>query len=853
MMHLRIFLLAASLLSLEIYAQTTASELAEGPSSSPAPSERIERLEVTGSYIQRIDIEGPSPLETIDREEFDKSGAINLSEILKLNPSFEAVFEGPGHVRFRGQHAGNVLILLNGMRLPKLNGGYYTSINGLPTSVIERVEVLKDGGSALYGSDAMSGVMNFRTRRDYDGAEVTTSTTLSDSGNGTQTSTSAAFGRSHGRGNVMGTIQVETSRPYGELDVGSFNRSENFTQVSTSNARLGSNVRIGPTCPNGQICDTDPLMYNESRPKGQDITALVTSSYEFTEVDVNVLAMFNRRETTSTGAPLRLGWTDDRGAGGANNAIAVGDMAPSAFRDRIVNDGLADANNFISLSGTFVDELGQRVSEQTDDSLNIQTDVKGYTSTSWIWNAQAGFATLKSRREIVTGEANQNVLREIFKEGRWDPTLPAGQKSNLSEAFLRPTYRNDGEMITGKVVLTGELFDLGNLYEAGGMVSMAIGAETQWESFAFDNDEELLNGTALSSSTRNYSGSRNVQSAFMELGAYPLHNLELQLAHRFDHYSDVGNTYNPKFALAYTPRKEVLLRSSIGTGFRAPGITDLYAGSQDSQQRFRDQASCDPSSTCASRFYDVTTYTDSNLKSETSLHYSVGSVVQPNRNVSVSVDQWNFIGKNTLSAIRAEEFTDVERRFGAGFLDSIGVTTTRDTDGNLLKIEHPGVMNMGRRELRGLDAGVDTRFDLAKESSWRLHFSAMHSLIFTRNTKKFDFDDEEKAESSWKNRLTVGLSNPRHFARVTALTVSSGMVGVGLAEERLPQYTEYDFSYSYSAFWGGKFNFAVRNLANTRPPTRTGGDLVTFASLDRNYSSFSPLRRRFFLGYSQTF
>lgn len=834
-----------------LYAQQSSQDLNQ-----PAPTqstERIERLEVTGSYIQRIDLEGPSPLEMLNRDEFLQSGSITLSDVLKLNPSFEAVYEGSGHVRFRGQHAGNVLILLNGMRLPKLNGGYYTSINGLPTSVIERVEMLKDGGSALYGSDAMSGVMNFRTRRNYDGAEIQATSTVAESGVGTQTSYVATFGRSHSRGNTMGVIQFEQADAYGESDVGSFNNATDVAPVNTTNARLGS-LNIGPQCADGSTCESDPLLYREVRPKNQDLTALVTTSYEFTEIDVNLLAMFNRRESTSSGSPLRLNWTDERWAGGANNAIPLSEMQPSPLRDRIVNDNLVDSNGLINLSGSFADEIGTQVRESQDDNLTVQADVKGYMgSSTWTWNAQAGYAQLTSERQIIRGEVNQEALKELFRRGEFDPTAQIGAKSNVSSAYLQPTYRNDGQMISGKAVLSGEVFNLGDWYNAGGLVSMALGVESQWETFAFDNDPSLVEGLTLSSASRNYDGQRSVQSAFMELSAYPVQNLEVQLAHRFDHYSDVGNTYNPKLALAYTPRKEILLRSSIGTGFRAPGITDLYAGSQDSIQRFRDQATCPTSGSCSSRFYDVTTFTDQDLESETSLHYSAGAVIQPTRNLSISLDQWNFEGENTLSAIRAEEFTDIERRFGPSALDGLGVSTTRDADGNLVRIEHPGVMNMGTRELRGLDASVDYRFDLSKESSWRVNLTAAHSLIFERNTKKFDFDEVEKGESQWKNRLSIGLSNDNHFTRLTALTVSSGQVGVGAFEQKLPQYTEFDFTYSYTAFWGGKFSLAVRNLANTRPPVRDDGELVTYASLDRNYSSFSPLRRRFFLGYSQSF
>jgi len=285
-----IIFVSSLIVSQTLMAQQSTSELSTKPSESTS-TQQVERLQVTGSYIQRIDIEGPSPLEMINQEDFANTGSITLNDILQLNPSFQAAYEGSGHVRFRGQHAGNVLILLNGMRLPKLNGGYYTSINGIPTSVIERVELLKDGGSALYGSDAMSGVMNFKTRRDYDGAEIQASTTIAQSGVGTQTSYTGTFGRAYSRGNILGVIQVEGADPYTELDVGSFSRSERFSQTVASNATLGrgnSAARVGPLCPNGSICETDGINYNQTRSDNQDFTGLLTASYEFAEMDLSV-------------------------------------------------------------------------------------------------------------------------------------------------------------------------------------------------------------------------------------------------------------------------------------------------------------------------------------------------------------------------------------------------------------------------------------------------------------------------------------------------------------------------------------------------------------------------------------
>jgi iron complex outermembrane recepter protein len=843
------------LVSHSLMAQQSTSELSTTPSGSTS-TQQVERLQVTGSYIQRIDIEGPSPLEMINQEDFANTGSITLNDILQLNPSFQAAYEGSGHVRFRGQHAGNVLILLNGMRLPKLNGGYYTSINGIPTSVIERVELLKDGGSALYGSDAMSGVMNFKTRRDYDGAEIQASTTIAQSGVGTQTSYTGTFGRAYSRGNILGVVQVEGADPYTELDVGSFSRSNRFSQTIASNATLGrgnSAAQVGPLCPNGRVCETDGINYNQTRSENQDFTGLLTASYEFAEMDLSVLGMFNRRTSTSSGSPLSLNWLDQRNVGGSNNAIALSSMSDSPLRDRIINDGLVDSNGLVNLSGTFVEEFGNVISESQNDNIVLQADLKGYTNTSWIWNVQAGFATLKSERQVIQGEANQDQLRELFRRGEWNPLAPQGAKSNLSSTFINPTYRNDGEMFSTKAVVSGELFNLGEFYSKGGLVSMALGYEGQVENFEFNNDSVLLDGLTLASPTRNFSGSRAVHSAFMELSAYPLQNLEVQLAHRFDHYSDVGNTYNPKLALAYTPVKEVLLRSSIGTGFRAPGITDLYSGTTTGTQFFRDLPTCPPVGRCDERFYEVTTFTDPDLESETSLHYSFGTVIQPNRNISFTLDQWNYEGKNSLSAIRANAFSEIEDLYGTEALESTGARTVRDENGDLVSMSIPAVMNVGSRELRGLDGGVDVRFDLSDKSQWRMNFSAMHSLIFENNDKRYDFADEEKNQSWWKNRLSVGLRNDNHNMSFTALTVASSTAGRGTRREKLRQYTELDFSYGYNTFWGGRFSLAVRNLLNTRPPVALGGDTVTFARLERSVSSFSPLRRRFYIGYSQSF
>jgi iron complex outermembrane receptor protein len=851
---LRTSLIVSLLLTSSLHAQT--SDISESSSAdisditsqneNEVKEDKIEKIEVTGSHIKRIDIEGVSALENIDQEEFTKRGAIEISDVLKESPAFEAVYEGVGHVRFRGQHAGNVLILLNGMRMPKLDGGYYTSIRNIPTSAVGRVEMLKDGGSAVYGSDALSGVMNFITRTDLDGGAVNMSVNANEFGEGAQTNYDATFGKNFSKGNIMGVLQYNDNRSYNDQDLGSFNTDPEVVQAKGSSARIsGSNsLSTGPTCADGSICSTDPLVYDQNRADNQNFSAMLTGKYEFQDFDVAMLGLFSRKDAVSITDPGRINWRDNSSSGGLNTAINTNDMLPSGYRDDV--QAIANGDGLVNVSGSFVEELGDYITEAQENNYSVQTRVNGYVTDDWTWDVQAGLAITDFERTVVSGEADQNKLREMFINGEWDITAPFGEKSDLSAAKITPTYRSTGEMLTSKAVLAGEVYNS----ERFGSLSSAIGVEVQQESFKFENDQSLLDGTALARPTRNFEGEREVLSAFLEFSAMPTDKLEIQLAGRVDEYSDVGSTFNPKFGLSWRPTTSTLFRTSLGTGFRAPGITDLYAGEEQSLRFFED-TNCPVGPCDSAQNYEVTTYTSNETKPEEATTYSFGTVIQPTKNVSFSVDQWNFEGRDTLSAIYQEDYLRIEREQGQAALDAVGAEINRNGAGELESMRFRRVVNMGQRTLRGVDAALDGRIQLSKGRNLLLGASGM--FIFERRTQRFAFEAEEDMPDTWKNRNFIGISNRNHFARFSMLTVSKALVGRGDNMETLPQYTEYDFMYSFTASWGGKFSFTIKNLANTRPPVRQRGSILSFARTDRNFSSFSPLRRRLFLSYNQTF
>jgi iron complex outermembrane recepter protein len=179
--------------------------------SSRRPASQLERVEITGSSIKRTQVEGPAPVEIYSRRDIERSGATSINELIRSIPSIDLFDQGElasnspagsgtANLALRGLGSTQLLILLNGRRLP-LNALYDSSgagaavdVNMIPISAIERVEILKDGGSAIYGADAVAGVINFITKRDYAGIEARAGYGVSSRNDGKETTAGLAFG-----------------------------------------------------------------------------------------------------------------------------------------------------------------------------------------------------------------------------------------------------------------------------------------------------------------------------------------------------------------------------------------------------------------------------------------------------------------------------------------------------------------------------------------------------------------------------------------------------------------------------------------------------------------------------------
>ena len=264
-MHQRTTLSAAALLLLGGLTGLAQAQQADAP----PPNTQLERVEVVGSAIKRTNAEGVSPVEVLSRKQIERTGATSVNELLRSIPSID-IFDqgelasnspsgsGTAAIGMRGLSSSQVLILLNGRRLP-VNALYDSSgagaafdINSLPIGAIEQIQILKDGGSALYGADAVAGVINFITKTDYQGIEVGGSWGRSSRGDGTEkrAGLSAGFGDlSSDRYNVLFGLDIMKRDP--------ILRSDRSLSSSVDFRRFGSSDARSSFSPTGNVINPD--------------------------------------------------------------------------------------------------------------------------------------------------------------------------------------------------------------------------------------------------------------------------------------------------------------------------------------------------------------------------------------------------------------------------------------------------------------------------------------------------------------------------------------------------------------------------------------------------------------------
>lgn len=818
--------------------------------------EKIEKFQVTGSHIKRIDIEGPSPVTVIDSKALERSGHVSVADVLRDNnaSSFGGFKEqsgsnaaGVAHVNLRGLGSQRTLVLLDGRRLPADAVTGAPDLNLIPLAAVDRIEILKDGASATYGSDALGGVVNIITKSDFNGMEVGYKTFKPELKGGQKSEFSAVSGTSNAKSSMTTVLNYRKSemiydkdREWSKGGTSLIGSPGSYKQNGSDDAEFIAD----PNCPSeslkpgpgGNFCTYDFSVAKSMIPSLENLGLLTSLRYELTD------------ETTAFArigaARKRTNWV---------YAAAPGSFSiPAAAADKLGPGGgsLPGVDPGSDITARYrLTELGNRVSDVETTSFSTLGGLKGVLAGKWDWEV----AVLENRvRRFdlgTSGYALTRTLNELIESGDFNPFGKPGERGDLGTAKFQPWEKAVTVIKQADAKVSGEIFDL-----PGGSAAIAFGVITRSEQFTDTLDEQSVQGQAYGSAGSNGAGARKTKSIYSELAMPVLESLEVQLAARYDEYSDFGESSNPKVAVRYQPIDSLAFRASAGTGFKAPSLVDLYAASSEGYPSFVDHVACEKEKaegeegtpSCTEAQYKVLSGGNPGLKEEKSESFNIGVMFQPTSSFNLGLDFWTVKLDNVVSI----DYSDLTKAESEGVdVTKNGVEIKRDNNGYIDEITAP-LQNLASREVSGIDFHLD--FTLATTPIGKFIFRTDHSHLFHYKEEGFPgagFVDKlgEKGLPAWRNASTF-LFNPQdHEISFTARTIA-GQKKEDKEMGDLPDYVEWDTQYAYSAKWSGKFIVGAKNVFGAEPPRddSTPNEQV-------NADLYDQVGRTYYAGYTQLF
>lgn len=700
----------ASILSASALAQT------------PDTDETTETVVVTGSRIARSsDFANSQPVDVIDRTAIEASGYANLQQLLEKLPSNgsgafstrgnnqDSTANGAASISLRGMGPDATLVLVNGRRVAispfaESITNNFVDINSIPVAAIERLEILKDGASALYGSDAVAGVVNIILRKDYEGLELSGSYGNTTEKGYDEKNYSAVWGFGGEGNNVTFIFDYFKNSTLGNSErgtLGSANQSarggEDFRSSRGYPGRFtvdGVNTR-DPACPAdrsfGATCVYDYGPWNLLIPEAERGGLMMLAHQDIAggaQLFLELAAQHNN--SLAQGAPTPL----DEGAG---LTVPV-DHPGNPFGDV----------ETIAISRYRTVDAGPRQWHISTDNLRGVAGVKGEFASDWNYE----FAVQRARSETEqSGGRSDGWIRVDFLQQQIDSFAynpfsatqnPAAVIDAIGTSLVR---RGTASLTMYDASVTGKLFELGE-----GAVQLAAGVEYREESVEDVPDEQFQRGLIYGTESVSASGARDITSAYVEVSVPVVKGLDVTGAVRYDDYSDFGSTTNPKLSLRYAPIDSLAFRASWGTGFRAPSLAQIGLGPSQESRFFSDAFGCaDNPSYCTATDFTIVFTGNPNLDAEESESLNLGLSWQA-AGFSASVDYYDIKQDNKID--EAIGFTyQQECNNQASTICVRGTPLPGDTLGPLQQI-NATFDNINQQSVTGLDFEFGYRFDV---------------------------------------------------------------------------------------------------------------------------------------------
>ena len=741
-------------------ATTTALAMPNAMAFEEEVADEVERIQVTGSRIKRADIEGANPVTVMTALDIQAFGITSIGDVLQSMPSAGSAINtnsnnggnGSTTLDIRGVGSNRTLVLINGRRLAPTLGGS-VDLNNIPSSIIERIEILKDGASAIYGSDAVAGVVNIITRKDFEGVHASAYNGQYDESDGKKQSYDLGFGIANDKGSIYTNISYVKEDPTfaGDRDISAvpvFGTDTGYAGSSGTPAGRfmwfdpAGNFNNNTTDGNGNLAPwVEPdsrfnyAPFNYLSTPQERINLYTQANYELSDtISVNAEVMYGNRKSSQALAPTPLFVGSAFGDPGfiisANNP-----WNPTGI-DLSTDIPFGEPGN-LYLVGRRMFEAGYRQFSQDVDHFQFNGGFEGefeLADRTFYWDANYVYSRTQ-QNTITDGLLNMDRVKLALGDpanctapctplNLFGGSTDIGQGSITSEMLDYITFTAqdalESELKGYSLNLSGDLFEL-----PAGMIGFATGWEKRWVEGSDQPDALIAAGITSGNSRQPTFGAYDVEELFLEL-AIPLiadapmmQSVDLELATRYSDYSNFGDTTNSKVGLKWRVNDELLLRGTLSEAFRAPSISELFLGHSDSYPALVDPCNGGgngapgcvgvPSSyQQANTQIRITVGGNDELAPEEAETFTYGLVYSPSfaDGLSLTFDVFDIEIDGAVSSTGAQTILNACAETGETFCSLI----ERTAAGSISDLFN-GLVNLGGQTTSGFDTEIDYNFD----------------------------------------------------------------------------------------------------------------------------------------------
>ena len=853
-----------------------------------------ERVTITGSSIKRIQSEGALPIQVITRDDIDKAGIVSAEQLVSRitangtgadNLSSNVGIQlgttdrnnnGNASANLRGLGASSTLVLLNGRRIPAHGAkGNAVDLNSVPLAAIQRVEVLKDGASAIYGTDAIGGVINFILRNDFSGAEVTAFSDTTQQGGGNIMRGSIVGGKgdlAKDGFNIMASLTFDKQNKLAGSErsfANGYQPSRGLspdtagatfaTQTGAAGTAIGTSFKTptsgAQTYNRANLlsfqgkCDTLPGMSQYQSALWGSPGATYACAYDYGGREV-LIQPVERTNLVSRGT-MQLNSNHTAFL----EVVASKDKTNKEFEQLQITTTGSIFGAAYPVGGPYYQNLsayiptfnatrpiayrwrctdcGNRQIETTTDHYRVLAGLDGVIGK---WDYKLGLSTAGSsaNSNLNGGYYYQAGLVSALGSGQINPWLLPGQtQTSAGLALLQAASATGAKLFGGKTGLmqldgsiSGDLTQL-----PAGPLGGAVGFDIRKETYQFSNGAATVAPIYQAPFDAEFPKvSRDIKAVYAELAVPITKTLEAQLAVRHDQYSLFGGTTNPKVALRWSPIKQAVFRGSYNTGFRAPSFFQLYGAQGDAPVpgNIADPVLCPQNpgdlSVCAIR-PNALQGGNAALKPEKSKQWSIGTALAPADWITGTIDLWQIERTDRIYELTPQQVIANYQAF-PNYL-------VRGTDGRL---DGPGgyirsgFVNAAGDIARGVDISLNLNGRLGT-GKWvagldGTYMDSFRSRIFstTPYTETVGKWNSRDLFVRWKHQAsftyTEGVWSGTLLQSYTAGykdEVPLGTVPAGFNPD-VKSYTVYNVSATYTGFKNTAITAGIKNLLNTDPP-----------------------------------